>query len=57
MSGLKDHHIAQLATVVTNDIRKSYPMIPIPMSLRMVVSEAIVRYLTSQDLKIDRIVK
>jgi hypothetical protein len=54
MPGLKDHHIAQLATVVTNDIRKSYPMIPIPMSLRMIISEAIVRYLTTHDLKIDR---
>lgn len=53
MSGLKDHHIAQLATVVTNEIRTKYPTIPIPMSLRMIISEAIVRYLTSQKLKID----
>lgn len=57
MHGLKDHHIAQLSTVITNDIRKTYPMVPIPMSLRNVISEAIVRYLSSQDLKVDRIVK
>lgn len=53
MHGLKDHNIAQLATVVTNQIRTTYPMIPIPMSLRLIISEAIVRYLTSQNLKID----
>lgn len=57
MHGLKDHHIAQLATVITNDIRKTYPMIPIPMSLRNVISEAIVRYLLTNDLKVDRIIK
>ena len=53
MPGLKDHHISQLATVVTNEIREKYHMIPIPMSLRMVISEAIVRYLKSQNLKTD----
>lgn len=53
MPGLKDHHISQLATVVTNEIRAKYPTIPIPMALRLIISEAIVRYLTSQNLKID----
>lgn len=57
MPGLKDHHIAQLATTITNEIRTKYPKIPIPMSLRVVISEAIVRYLILQNLKLDEVKK
>lgn len=57
MPGLKDHHIAQLSSNIANEIRLKYPNIPIPMSLRNIISEAMVRYLISQNLKLDEVKK
>lgn len=49
-NGLKDHEIAQLVNAVTKRINFLYPL---PKSLRVVVSETVVKELTRMDRRID----
>lgn len=51
-NGLKDHEIAQLVNAVTKRMNFLYPL---PESLRVVVSETVVRELTRMDRRIDSI--
>ena len=47
--GLKDHHIAQLATAITNELKNGL-MMALPQCFRAMVSRAIVDYLEKNGL-------
>ena len=54
MNGLKDHQISQMATAITEAINTRLLLIRLPDSLRVIVSEAIVKYLNENGLRIDK---
>lgn len=51
--GLKDHHITQLATAITTELKLGL-MMALPNGLHAMISQSIVHYLEKNDLSIDK---